>query len=75
MSLFPRPVDDVAQPRHQSERRSDVVAQPARDGVGGGEADAADLLREAVRVLTDHGHRMLAVLLMNAERPRAAETM
>ena len=50
-------------------------AEFGRDLVGGLEADAADVAREAVRVLADDRHGLGAVGLVDAHRPARADAM
>src|SRR5438067_1735550 len=68
-----RRVDDMAHARHQPKGRSSVVTQAARHRVGRTEADPADLVHEAKRILSNRRHRAVAVLLLNAKRARATK--
>ena len=57
---------------HPDHRRA-LDAQPLGDPVGGAEADAADVAGEPVGVLADDAHRLGAVGLVDAHRPRGAD--
>src|SRR6266487_873528 len=52
-----------------------VDAELHRDGVGGLEPDATDVARQAIGVLRHHLHGIAAVGLVDAHRPRRADTM
>ena len=49
------------------------MTQAARHRVGRTEADPADLVHEAKRILSNRRHHAVAVLLLNAERARATK--
>ena len=63
------------QPGAHPDHRLLLDAQLGRDLVGGAEADAADVAREAVGVLGDERDRVLAVDLVDAHRPRRADAV
>jgi hypothetical protein len=50
-------------------------AQPGGDGIGGAEADAADVARQAVGVLRHHLHGVVAIGLEDPHRPGGANAM
>ena len=73
MALAQRLLEHVAEAGAQAERRIRRDAEALGQLVGGLEADAADVAREAIGVLADHLDRALAVGLEDARGAQRAE--
>ncbi len=65
----------MADPGPQADHRLGLDAQPCGDRIGGAEADAADVARQAVGVLGHHLHGVLAVGLEDPHRPGRTDAM
>ena len=73
MSLLHRLGQRVADPGADPHHGGLLDPELRRDLVGGAEADAADVARQPVGVVADHLHRVAAVGLVDAHRPRGAD--
>ena len=65
----------VGDARPRADRRRGLDAELLREGIGGDEADAADVAREAVRVLRDARDGVRAVGLVDPHRARRADAV
>ena len=65
----------VADPRPDTDQRRPLDPELVGDPVSGQEADAADVPRQPIRVLTDQLNGIVAVGLVDPHRPGGADTL